>query len=504
MLRSIVLSLLSLLLLSACTPSVPTHSTPAGRQPSIMPDYVDVTVPCNIAPLNFALNEPCREVVARLSTDQCSVVCGQGMQVIIDAAEWQRLVQSAVGDDIRVELFARQPDGQWLAYDTFCIHVAPDSIDAYITYRLIPPSYVAYEELIIEQRCLEDFTTRVVYDNMKVSTEQQGQCINCHSFQNYRTDRFLFHIRQAWGGTVIVNDGKVSKVNLKRPGCLSAGVYPAWHPTLPLIAFSTNVTAQVFHTTDTAKVEVFDAASDVILYDVMQDTVTAVSCDTAQMETFPTWSPDGRWLYYCSAATPYDIHADDVSAEAVAHYTDIRYDLWRRSFDPDTRQFGPAELVYEAAADSLSVTLPRLSPDGRWLVCSVAPYGCFHVWHPEADIMLIDLQCTDMVSADGDIPEQRYTARTLREMSSDCSDSYPSFSSNGRWLMCASRRDDGNYTRPYIAYFDRDGRCHKPFEVPQLSPAFYQLSFKSFNRPEFTITPVSTTVEDFARLCTDD
>jgi len=521
--------LLLAVLLASCRPSVPTQSTALDRTPVIMPDYVDVTVPVNICPLNFGLSEPGKQVVARLSTPSLSFVYGNGKQVEIDAQEWEQLKQSAVGSHINVELWAKQPEG-WVAYQPFSIHVAPDSIDRYLSYRLIPPSYVGYEELIIEQRDLSSFQTQEIYNNMKVSTETKGQCINCHSYQDYnRSGRFLFHARQAWGGTVLVDGEKIRKVDLKRPETLSAGVYPAWHPTLNLIAFSTNKTAQIFHTTNSAKVEVFDAASDLICYDVEQDQVSHISNLGDQLESFPTWSPDGRWLYFCSARIPFDTLAEDTKREAILHYQEVRYDLYRKSFDPGTHTFGPSELVYCASADSLSVTLPRISPDGRWLVAAVGPFGCFHVWHPEADIMLFDLQqmaVADTASFAGPAepsgnaglsgtagpsglsgPSEltgTTTPTVLHALNSNRSESYPSFSSNGRWLMCASRRDDGNYTRPYIAYFDREGQCHKPFEVPQLSPAFYQLSFKSFNRPEFMAAPVQVTPNDIARTMLAD
>ncbi len=63
--------------------------------------------------------------------------------------------------------------------------------------------------------------------------------------------------------------------------------------------------------------------------------------------------------------------------------------------------------------------------------------------------------------------------------------------------MTASRRDDGNYTRPYIAYFNPDGSVQKPFELPQQDPDFYLLTPLSFNRPEFMRQPVNTSVRDF-------
>ena len=118
------------------------------------------------------------------------------------------------------------------------------------------------------------------------------------------------------------------------------------------------------------------------------------------------------------------------------------------------------------------------------MVFSLGNFGCFHVWHAEADIWLLNLETLE--------------AQNLEALNSDRSDSYPSFSSNGRWVMTASRRDDNNYTRPYIAYFDAQGKCHKAFELPQRDPEFYTLFLRSYNRPEFMKEPVSITPEQFA------
>ena len=107
----------------------------------------------------------------------------------------------------------------------------------------------------------------------------------------------LLHVRQANSGTIIVNDGKVSRVNLKRDYTISSGVYPSWHPTAKLIAFSTNLTRQAFHTAHLNKIEVYDLKSDLILYDVEKDSVTVVSDDPDLLEIYPTWSPDGKYLY---------------------------------------------------------------------------------------------------------------------------------------------------------------------------------------------------------------
>lgn len=494
---SLPYTLFIIILLASCSrPEVPSDATSVNRFPSLSPDYTSVTIPCNIAPLNFAVVEQgAKEVVARITApDGTNYVYGSNQKVIFDADEWHDLLVKSRGDKMSVEVFSADADGKWTAYDTFPIFVASDSIDPYISYRLIQASYVAYEELRIEQRCLEDFSTRDIYNNMSMSTETKGQCINCHSYQNYGTDNMLFHIRKDWGGTLIVRDGgKPVRYNLKTPETISAGVYPAWHPTLPLIAFSTDKTAQTFHTIHRDKIEVFDAASDLILYDLDRNEVSNIQADVEEMEVFPTWSPDGRWLYYCSAHNRFGADGGDPEQEAMEQYDQVRYDLYRLSFDPATHEFGERELVYAASADSMSVTLPRISPDGQWLVFSRAPFGCFHVWHHAADIYSIRLTdangqlLTDSINAPVKVPG----------INSKMSESYPTFSSNGRWLMVDSRRDDGNYTRPYIAYFTPEGKCKKPFELPQENPAYYLLTPFSFNRPEFMRGPVSTSVSDF-------
>jgi hypothetical protein len=72
------------------------------------------------------------------------------------------------------------------------------------------------------------------------------------------------------------------------------------------------------------------------------------------------------------------------------------------------------------------------------------------------------------------------------ELNSDFTDSYHSWSSNSKWLVFSSRRDDGLTTRPYIAYIDNNGIASKPFILPQSDPEFYNSFLRSFNVPELT------------------
>ena len=476
--------LLMVMVLTAChNASVPETYAKVDKAPKIYPDYTGVTIPVNIAPLTFKWDGSYDEMVARLTAGNTEVVCG-GNAVQPDADEWHQLTSQAAGNAISVEVYVRSAD-EWKRYRPFSIHVSKDSIDPYISYRLISPSYVSYEELTLNQRCLENYDEEVMVNNMLCSTETDGQCVNCHNYQSYNPQRMQFHARQAHGGTVISYDGKLRKINMRNDSILSAGVYPAWHPWLPLIVYSTNLTSQSFHTLHPNKIEVFDAGSDLIAYDVEKNEVTNIENDAEEFEVFPCWAPDGKSIYYCSAHFEFRDTVEH-STEVIRRAKEVKYNIYRKPFNPDTYAFGPRELVFCADSLDKSATLPRVSPDGRYLMFTLGNYGVFHIWHHEADLYLMDL-------TDGSV-------RAMEEVNSSDTESYHSWSSNGRWVIFSSRRNDGDFTRLFMAHVDAQGRGSKPFELPQAAPDYHLEFTKSYNIPEFMQGPVKVTPQEFADL----
>jgi hypothetical protein len=84
-------------------------------------------------------------------------------------------------------------------------------------------------------------------------------------------------------------------------------------------------------------------------------------------------------------------------------------------------------------------------------------------------------------------------------------DSFHTWSSNGRWLVFSSRRDDGLYTKPYFTHVDAAGQATKPFLLPQENPLeFYKRRMESYNLPAFTTGPVETDAFDLVRAMRDD
>lgn len=461
------------LVLAACSTSVPSDAKLAGQKPNIYPDYDSVTIPANIAPLNFDINEPGSDYVARLRVgDQTLVVDGKTTDFDID--KWHSMLKS--GERAEIDVFVKR-SGKWLQYSPIVFDIA-EEIDPYISYRLIEPSYENFEKMRIAQRCVENFEERDIWNNCPFSGDSVGQCVNCHSYQNYNRDgNMQLHLRSNLGGTVIYRDGKGVKVNLKTPQTISAGVYPSWHPSLPIIAYSTNTTHQHLHSADRNKVEVQDAASDLVLYDCDANTLQIIANSPTEWETFPYWNHDGTALYYASATVP-NMHPDSLNVWKTLNYKDLKYNIYLRSFDAASRTFGPVDTIYYAAADSCSATFPRESRDGRFLLFTRAEYGQFHIWHHDADLWLKDLETGEL--------------RPATPLNSPDTESYHSFSSSGRWIIFSSRREDGNYTRLYIAHFAPDGTIGKPFLLPQRSPEHNTERLLSYNIPEFMLAPAPT------------
>lgn len=472
-----LLIITSILTLTVNCTGIPDSFSQAETPPSIFPDYTDVVIPSNIAPLNFRIEENGKKYIT-VMTSGSEISLIRGKKVLIPSRRWKKLKENG---QIDVQVFVMGKDS-WRRHKTFTITVS-DMIDPYISYRVIMPSVECYERLSINQRDITTFKEKVIYANEMLQHGENGQCINCHHYRNYSTDNMQFHLRQFLGGTILVTDGELHKINLKTDSTISAGVYPAWHPTHDYIAYSTNKTHQSIHSIDHNRIEVTDEESDLILYDIKKGAVSVIENDSLEFECFPAWSPDGRMLYYVSAhyEAPFDSKRKDM---VFINSRDIRYDIYRKSFNPDNRIWGKTEPVYMASQDSLSATLPRVSPNGKWLLFSVAPYGVFHIWHRESDLCIMNL-------SDGSI-------RYPNELNSPEVESYHSWSSNGKWIIFSTRREDGAYTRLYIAHFNDDGSFSKPFALPQHDPDFNRNYMYSFNIPEFMKEPVHITARQFA------
>lgn len=429
------------------------HATP----PPIFPDYQDVTVPCNIAPLNFRVDLSVEKCYLQVTGSDNHVSEFYGTdKICFPEKEWKVLLEQNQGKTISLSLFTKA-DGRWSQWAPFIIRVSTETIDSHLVYRLIEPGYEKWHIVGIYQRNLEGFEETPIIRNSMTGYN----CINCHSFRMNDPDDMLFHMRTTYGATYIVQDRKITKLNTKTEQTISNLTYPYWHPSGRYVTTSVNDIKQLFHSVKEKKMEVFDLESDVVVYDVQQKEILSKASliSKEHFETFPSFSPDGRWLYFCT--TPAQVMPQS--------YDKVHYHLCRVAFDAERGELVmPIDTLVRA--DSLSYTMPRISPDGRFLMYTEAAYGQFPIWHAEAELRMMNL-------------EKREPVDMVAINSSD-TESYHSWSSNSRWVVFSSRRDNGLYTLPYICSIASDGRPAKPFLLPQKDPAMYDYLLYSFNIPE--------------------
>jgi Tol biopolymer transport system component len=249
-----------------------------------------------------------------------------------------------------------------------------------------------------------------------------------------------------------------------------------------------NRVVQFFHSVGDEPREVLDLDSNLAVYVLSDHAVVAPECLRVddRLETYPAWSADGTYLYFCSAPL---LWADRKTVPP-KRYEEVRYDLMRIGYDVESKSWGEVENVLSARETGMSIALPRTSPDGRFLLFCMCDYGCFPVHHESADLYLMDLQTG----------EYRRLA-----INSDQSDSWHSWSSNGRWFVFSSRRGNGMFARPYLAHVDADGEVHRPLLLPQKDPRFYGSLLETYNLPELVRGPINVRPEAIDRvLCGDE
>jgi Tol biopolymer transport system component len=232
-----------------------------------------------------------------------------------------------------------------------------------------------------------------------------------------------------------------------------------------MLAFSANKFSLFYHTRGETR-DVFDARSNLGVYRIDSNTVVlppALSLPDRN-ETWPCWSPDGKYLYYCSAPRL-----------PVEKFREVRYDLMRIAYDIDQDLWGEPEVLLSARESGGSAAQPKVSPDNRRVLFGMARYGSFPIYQPSSDLFVFDL-------------DSRRCHRL--SINSDQADSWHCWSANGRWIVFSSKRMDGLFARPFFSYASSDGQFSKPFVLPQEDPAFYETCLRTFNVPELVLGPI--------------
>lgn len=451
------------LLFTSCG-SRPENPMRVDALPNIYPDYIGVTIPADIAPLNFNVDDAeIVDVVVKGSVE--GEIRANGEWADFDVEEWHGLTEQNRGGVLTFTVSVRN-DGMWTQFADFDVYVSSDSLNDYgLTYRKLAPGYETYSHIGIYQRDIHTFDEQPIIE----STAIPGQCMCCHTANRTNPKQMTSHYRGKHGATLVQIDGKRAWLTTKTDSTLCNGMYPYWHPSGNYCAYSLNKVHQCFYSTDKRFIEVFDDASDGMILDVRTNEVILASClRTKDMETYPVFTADGKEIYYCTSKP------HRVPAEASL----MRYDLCKVSFDEEKGVVGnDVDTILKVSTEGHSITFPRPSYDGKYIMYCLSDFGYFPVDHKESDLWLLDLRTME--------------TRAMSEVNSDDTESFHNWSSDSHWFVFSSRRGDGLYSLLYIANIDSKGKIGKPFLLPQRNPrAYYRESLYSYNVPDFTCTKV--------------
>ncbi|TFG41761.1 MAG: hypothetical protein E4H43_04000 [Bacteroidia bacterium] len=91
----------------ACNKPDLTNLRESSSFPDIFPDYTGVTIPADIAPLNFSISDRCERVLVIISGETGKIeIKSSDNKVIIPSDKWKKLIHENRGGSLKVEVFA--------------------------------------------------------------------------------------------------------------------------------------------------------------------------------------------------------------------------------------------------------------------------------------------------------------------------------------------------------------------------------------------------------------
>jgi hypothetical protein len=414
--------------------------------PDIFPDYQFVHIPWNIAPLNFIINNQGNKAIVLIEGPEATLRVKSDMKVQFPLRKWKKFLLKNKGKTLEVKLRLKQ-EKSWVEYPAFEWYVTREAVDPYLVYQRIRPTPTVWANQGIYQRNLENFDEDCLLDNS--FTDADG--LNSFAFCAGRPDRLLFHKRRPSSQTYLLLNGEKTELSQQS---ISHMAYPAWHPSGNFVAFAINHSDLPFYGNIGLPAQLYNPASDILVYDVVNKQLITGSelISKDSYETFPAFSADGRSLYFCTATQTESTQKGDIS-----------YDLCRLDFYPEDRRFGSrVDTLVRAERIGRSISFPKPSPDGRFILLTLHSGGRFNLWGQDSDLFYYLLK------------DELHGVKSCYASNSQYAEDYASWSSNGAGFVFGSRRLNGLSSQLYLSYIDEKERPRKAVLLPIKDPDSYR------------------------------
>lgn len=455
--------------------------TSLNRFPEIHPDYSAVIIPPNMAPMNFIVKEKGTNYFAKIysAKGKSIEIVNQTGIISIPEKSWHALLNSNAGEKLQIEVFVKD-NINWNKFKTISNHIAGEKIDPYLMYRKIHPYHNTWCDMGLYQRNLQNYDESPVLKNDRY----RYGCAHCHTFSNNNPELLSIVIRSSDypSGQLMIQGDNVYKMDGKLG-------FTAFHPSSRLLACTINKPRLILHANRNEMRDIIDMDSWIGYFFLnSMDVKTIPQLSRKDMlENYPTWSPDGKYLYFTCAKKLWS----DQSVFPPEHFREIKYSLMRIPYNVEQNEWGEVETVLSSRQTGLSINQPRISPDGNWITFPMCAYSCWPSYHPKSDLYILDVRTTKRTGQ----PKYR-----KMEINSDECESWHSWSSNSRWIVFSSKRNNPLFNRTYITYIDTNGTLSKPFVIPQKDPAFYDSYLQTYTIPELATGPVKAVGEKLARV----
>ena len=341
--------------------------------------------------------------------------------------------------------------------------VSADAADNALIYRRVAPPFYSKKTPDMFVRDLRERSDRIFLSAHRL------YCFNCHTFSSKSGTRGKLALQVRYSGRRELDHYAFFSVyDIDRaegrktilPFDIQMTTWMSWSPDERRLAFSANQQITAYGPITLETQSIGQPTSDLGVYDLETQRVKLLpgASDDNTLEIYPYWTPAGDAIVYSSS--PAGQHPVLTKFELkVIDYNGGSGDTPVPLFDrPDNE------------AERKSCYFARFSPDGRWLSYVCSDYGS--LIKASSDVWLYDWKHR----ADPEVKPF-----PLKSNDPFAADSWHSWSSNSRWLVFASKRDDGVFARLYLTHIDDAGNASPAVRLPLDDPDVRE----SFNIPEF-------------------